>query len=67
MSTDGHLIVHPENTLKEHEAYFNEAYSDVNSDTHLAAISMKTGHAGHSEMHVDGKPNFIFYHPLENA
>lgn len=67
MSTDGHLIIHPENTLKEHEAFFNEAYSDVTSDGHLAAISMKTGHAGHSAMHVDGKPNFIFYHPFENA
>jgi HAMP domain-containing protein len=67
MSTDGHLIIHPENTLKEHEAFFNEAYSDVTSDAHLAAISMKTGHAGHSAMHVDGEPNFIFYHPFENA
>ena len=67
MSTDGHLIIHPENTLKAHEAHFNDAFSDVTNDAHLAAISMKTGHAGHSEMHVDGKPNFIFYHPFENA
>ena len=67
MSTDGHLIIHPENTLKEHEAHFNEAFSDVTNDAHLAAISMKTGHAGHSEMLVDGNPNFIFYHPFENA
>ncbi|MBR6826639.1 MAG: HAMP domain-containing protein [Prevotella sp.] len=67
MSTDGHLIIHPENTLKEHEAHFNEAYSDVTSDAHLAAISMMTGHAGHSEMRIDGKQNFIFYHPFENA
>ena len=67
MSTDGHLIVHPENTLKEHEAHFTDAYSDVSNDAHLAAISMMTGHAGHSKMCVDGKPNFIFYHPFENA
>ena len=67
MSTDGHLIIHPENTLKEHEANFNEAYSDVTNDAHLAAISMMTGHAGHSEIHIDGKPSFIFYHPFENA
>lgn len=67
MSTDGHLIIHPENTLKDHEAHFNEAYSDVSNDAHLAAISMMTGHAGHSAMHVDGEPNFIFYHPFENA
>ena len=67
MSTDGHLIVHPEKTLKEHEAHFNKAYEDVTNDAHLAAISMMTGHAGHSEMYVDGKPNFIFYHPFENA
>jgi HAMP domain-containing protein len=67
MSTDGHLIIHPENTLKEHEAHFNNAYSDVTSDAHLAAISMMTGHAGHSEMRIDGKQNFIFYHPFENA
>ena len=67
MSTDGHLIIHPENTLKEHEAHFNEAYTDVTNDAHLAAISMMTGHAGHSEMCVDGTPNFIFYHPFENT
>ena len=67
MSTDGHLIIHPESTLKEHESHFSEAYTDVGSDAHLAAISMMTGHAGHSEMRVDGKPNFIFYHPFENA
>jgi HAMP domain-containing protein len=28
---------------------------------------MMTGHAGHSEMRIDGKQNFIFYHPFENA
>jgi HAMP domain-containing protein len=67
MSTDGHLIIHPDSTLEEHEAFFNDAYGDVTSDGHLAAISMKTGHSGHSEIHVDGKPNFIFYHPFENA
>ena len=67
MSTDGHLIIHPENTLKKHEEHFKEAYTDVNNDAHLAAISMMTGHAGHSAMHVDGKPSFIFYHPFENA
>jgi len=67
MSTDGHLIIHPDSTLKEHETFFNEAYGDVSSDGHLAAISMKTGHMGHSKMHIGGKPNFIFYHPFENA
>lgn len=67
MSTDGHLIIHPENTLKEHEAHFKEAYTDVTNDAHLAAISMMTGHAGHSAIHVDGDPSFIFYHPFENA
>ena len=67
MSTDGHLIIHPENTLKAHEDHFKKAYSDVTNDAHLAAISMMTGHAGHSEMNVDGKQNFIFYHPFKNA
>jgi sigma-B regulation protein RsbU (phosphoserine phosphatase) len=61
------LIIHPDSTLQEHEAFFAEAYSDAASDGHLAAISMKTGHMGHSEMNIDGKPNFIFYHPFENA
>ena len=67
MSTDGHLIIHPESTLKEHEDNFYKAYTDVTNDAHLAAISMMTGHAGHSEMHVDGKPCVMFYHPFENA
>ena len=67
MSTDGHLIIHPDSTLKAHEAFFNEAYGDVRNDAHLAAISMKTGHSGHSKMHLNGKANFIFYHPFENA
>lgn len=67
MSTDGHLIIHPENTLTEHETRFKEAYADVTNDAHLAAISMMTGHAGHSAIHVDGESGFIFYHPFENA
>ena len=67
MGTDGHLIIHPDSTLEEHEAFFVEAYSDPTNDGHLAAISMKTGHIGHSEIHIDGKQNFIFYHPFENA
>jgi sigma-B regulation protein RsbU (phosphoserine phosphatase) len=67
MGTDGHLIIHPDSTQEEHEAFFTEAFNDPTSEGHLAAISMKTGHIGHSEIHIDGKQNFIFYHPFENA
>ncbi|MBR6203308.1 MAG: HAMP domain-containing protein [Bacteroidaceae bacterium] len=67
MGTDGHLIVHPDSTLKEHEAFFTEAFNEPTSEGHLAAISMKTGHIGHGEIQMDGKQNFIFYHPFENA
>jgi len=67
MGTDGHLIIHPDSTLEEHEAFFNEAFNEPTSEGHLAAISMKTGHIGHSEIHMDGKQDFIFYHPFENA
>lgn len=67
MGTDGHLIVHPDSTLDAHEAFFTEAFNEPTSQGHLAAISMKTGHIGHGEIEMDGKQNFIFYHPFENA
>jgi sigma-B regulation protein RsbU (phosphoserine phosphatase) len=67
MGTDGHLIVHPDSTLDAHEAFFTEAFNEPTSQGHLAAISMKTGHIGHGEIEMDGKKNFIFYHPFENA
>ena len=67
MGTDGHLIIHPDSTLKAHEAFFAEAFKDPTNNGHLAAISMKTGLIGHSEITLGGKESFIFYHPFENA
>ncbi len=67
MGTDGQLIIHPDSTYKEHSAFFTEAFNDPTSEGHLAAISMKTGHIGHSEIQMDGKKDFIFYHPFKNA
>ncbi|MBQ6966164.1 MAG: hypothetical protein IJP82_10855 [Bacteroidaceae bacterium] len=67
MGSDGQLIIHPDSTLEEHQAFFGEAYNNVTSEGHLATISMKTGHAGHSLIHINGEPNFIFYHPFEST
>ena len=67
MGTDGHLIIHPDSTLEAHQAFFSEAFNDPTSEGHLAAISMKTGLIGHSEIKMGGKKGIIFYHPFENA
>ena len=67
MGSDGHLIIHPDSTLDEHDAFFQAANNDVTSEGHMAAISMKTGHGGHSLINIKGEPNYIFYHPFENA
>ena len=67
MGTDGHLIIHPDSTLEEHESFFQESFNDPTSEGHLAAISMKTGHIGHNEITMGDKHGFIFYHPFENA
>jgi HAMP domain-containing protein len=67
MGTDGHLIIHPDSTLEEHEAFFQEAFNNPTSQAHLAAISMKTGLIGHNEITMGDKHGFIFYHPFENA
>jgi HAMP domain-containing protein len=67
MGTDGHLIIHPDSTLEAHEAFFQEAFNDSTSESHLAAISMKTGLIGHNEITLGDKHGFIFYHPFENA
>ena len=67
MGSDGHLIIHPDSTFEEHDALFQTASKDVTSEGHLAVISMKTGHDGHSLINIKGKPNYIFYHPFESA
>ena len=67
MGTDGHLIIHPDSTLEAHEAFFQEAFNDSTSESHLAAISMKTGLIGHNEITLGDKHGFIFFHPFENA
>ena len=67
MGTDGHLIIHPDSTLEEHEAFFQEAFNNPTSQAHLAAISMKTGLIGHNEITMGDKHGFVFYHPFENA
>lgn len=67
MNSEGRYIIHTDSTLQEHQAFMQEAYDKTGSEAHLAALSMRTGLAGHSLIHMAGEANLIFYRPFEST